>query len=576
MKPRFINRLLASTVLLASVVGCSSADTSAEKKKAFATCAGDNSGLSLPPGFCATLFADGVGHARHMAAAPDGTLYVNTWSGMYYGGEPPRSDAFLVALKDNDGDGRADVEKRFGPTAAAGSGGGTGIALYRGWLYAEVKDRISRWKLTPGSLVPQSREEVIVSGLPTDGEHPMHQFVIDKTGNLFVNIGSASNACEVKMGVAHPKAHDPCRELLTRAGIWRFSALKTGQSFSPAQRYATGIRNIGGMRLDAAGRLIVTQHGRDVLHQNWPEKYSAEQSAELPAEELLVVREGADFGWPHCYFDGARKSRVLAPEYGGDGKTVGPCGTKNAPAAWYPAHWAPNDIAIYSGPSFPAGYHDGLFIAFHGSWNRAPLPQGGFKVVFQPFANGKATGKHLVFADGFLGNAQPDQASSRPAGLSVGADGALYISDDRQGRIWKVTYSGPADAMPTAAAKAVYKQRVSAVGAQDLLLPPGRTSQQLALGKTIFNGDKKGGTCSGCHGVDGAGGAMAPALNKNIWLWSDGSVAGLEKVIRSGVAEPKKSNGVMPPLGGSDLSGDDVRALSSYIWAISNSNSVKK
>ena len=95
---------------------------------------------------------------------------------------------------------------------------------------------------------------------------------------------------------------------------------------------------------------------------------------------------------------------MLAPEYGGDGgKKVGDCDTLDRPVAAFPAHWAPNDLKIYKGSQFPKGYQGGAFIAFHGSWNRAPGPQGGYNVVFQPLADGKPSGDYIVFADGFAG-----------------------------------------------------------------------------------------------------------------------------------------------------------------------------
>jgi len=118
------------------------------------SCPGDNGGIALPPGFCATVFADNIGHARHMVVAPNGVVYVNTWSGRYYGNDTPPAGGFLVALQDTRGDGRADVSVRFGDSAAAGSHGGTGITLYNGAIYAEVNDRIVRYALPAGAIVP--------------------------------------------------------------------------------------------------------------------------------------------------------------------------------------------------------------------------------------------------------------------------------------------------------------------------------------------------------------------------------------------------------------------------------------
>lgn len=397
----------------------------------------------------------------------------------------------------------------------------------------------------------------------------MHQFVVDGRGNLFVNVGSASNACEAQMGEKPAMGHAPCAEVLTRAGIWRFDAGRPGQRFTPEARYATGIRNISGMRIDPSGALVVSQHGRDLLRQNWPKFFSVEQGAELPAEELLRVEQGDDFGWPTCYFDGKRGALMLAPEYGGDGKTIGACAGKKPPVATYPAHWAPNDLLFYAGKQFPGGYRDGVFLAFHGSWNRAPLPQAGFRVVFQPLRDGKASGEPVLFADGFAGAATPGRAARRPAGLAEGPDGALYVSDDNRGRIWRITYTGAADAPVRAAPRARYGQ-VKAATAARLTPPSGYSEQEAALGMRIFNGQEGGGTCSGCHGANAKGGTMGPPLATGKWLWTNGSPEAIAGIVRKGVASPRKYGAGMPPLGGADLSESDVRALSAYVWAVSH------
>ena len=159
-----------------------------------------------------------------------------------------------------------------------------------------------------------------------------------------------------------------CEELKTRDGIWRYDANKTNQKFSPSERYATGLRNSEGIDFDSAGRVFATQHGRDQLYENWPDLYSSERGSELPAEELVLLEQGGDYGWPFCYFDGEQQKRVLAPEYGGDGgEAVGFCNEKLPPVAAFPAHWAPNDLKIYKGTQFPQSYRGGAFIAFHGS-----------------------------------------------------------------------------------------------------------------------------------------------------------------------------------------------------------------
>jgi len=539
-------------------------------------CPGDNGGLTLSPGFCATVFADHLGHARHLAVAPDSTVYVNTWSGDYYTyGHVDRlpPGGFLVALRDSRGNGHADVIKRFGDGVAQGSAGGTGIALYHDALYAEVNDRIVRYALPAGALVPSGKAEVIVSGLPLSGDHPMHPFVIDAQGNLFVDVGTATNACDVQNRMPNTTGHEPCTELLTRGGIWRYDANKTGQKFSPAERYATGIRNGEGMDFDAAGRLYVTQHGRDQLLENYPKLYQAEHGHELPAEEVVLLESGGDYGWPKCYFDGIQKKLVLAPEYGGDGGTkVGVCAEKRGPAFFFPAHWAPNDLVIYKAEQFPKPFRGGAFIAFHGSWNRAPAPQGGYNVVFQPLADGKPSGDYIVFADGFAGaHKEPGRALARPGGLAVGPDGALYVSEDVHGRIWKITYAGSANlARLEPAPQPTFAALVPEVDADvaALPVPAGATRAQVQLGARIFHGEVSGGTCSGCHGSDGKGSTVGPDLTSGHWLWGNGSLAAIAATIDKGVLQPKHADGAMPPRGGAPLSDADVKAVAAFVWAL--------
>src|ERR1700689_3118863 len=143
-----------------------------EARSATGACPENDSGLKLPPGFCATVFADGIGHARHLVVASNGVVYVNTWSGRYYGNDTPHAGGFLVALQDTTGAGKADVNERFGETVPSGGAGGTGIGIYKGSIYAENNDRILRYSLPAGSIVPIGSAETIVSGLPLGGDHP--------------------------------------------------------------------------------------------------------------------------------------------------------------------------------------------------------------------------------------------------------------------------------------------------------------------------------------------------------------------------------------------------------------------
>jgi glucose/arabinose dehydrogenase len=577
----------AAVVSAAALIAAGSAVAPAVAAGAAAdACAGDNGGITLPPGFCATVFADNIGHVRQMVFAPNGVLYVNTWSGRYYQYDKPPPGGFLIALKDTKGDGRADVVKRFGPGVPQGSAGGTGIDYYKGALFVEQNDKILRYPLSANETTPTEDPQVIVSGLPLTGDHPMHPFTIDRDGYLYVDLGTATNSCQVENRTLNSPGHQPCTELETRGGTWRYEANKKDQHFSPAERYATGLRNGEGFAFDGEGRLLVTQHGRDQLQQNWPKLYTAEDSARQPAEEIVELKKGADYGWPECYYDRVQKKLVLAPEYGGDGgHAVGVCAEKTAPIAAFPGHWAPNDLKIYSGKDFPTAYQGGAFVAFHGSWNRAPEPQGGYNVVFQPLKDGAAAGDFVVFADGFAGAVEePGQAVYRPSGLVVGPDGALYISEDKHGRIWRVTYHGSPDAKVAAAPAPKVAAASGAepgppegihpeagrLNAAELPVPPGATRDEVALGERIFHGEAAGGTCTGCHGSDANGSPQGPSLINGHWLVGDGSLKSIQSIIANGILKPRNYSVPMPPKGGAPLTDADVAAVSAYVWAISH------
>lgn len=409
-------------------------------------CDEGNGGISLPDGFCASLFADNLGHARHLVVAPTGDVYVNTW-GSHDTTMQHAASSHVVALRDADRDGRAETIERFGPTRRDGSpGGGTGIALHRGSLYVESYSSIVRYALPPGAFVPAADPETIVTELPLDGDHQAHPFAITPDGDLFVNSGSASNACQEHNRTRQSPGQLPCHELDTRGGIFRFDSEKPNQKFMPQARYATGLRNAVALAVQKPGdALFAAVHGRDQLSDHWPLLYTDTQNNELPAETLVHIEKGDDFGWPYCYFDAPQNDYAVAPEYRREGEApVRDCSRTKRPEVAFPAHWAPDGLAFYTGSEFPASYRGGAFVAFHGSWNRKPT-QAGFSVIFVPFANGRPLGQYQAFASGFAGApvpADPNAAAYRPVGVAVGGDGALYVSDDVKGRIWRITYAG--------------------------------------------------------------------------------------------------------------------------------------
>ena len=403
-------------------------------------CASDDGGITLPDGFCASLVVDSLGPARHIAVASNGDIYVKTRS----------EEGGIAALRDTTGDFKADIIERFSDRTPMGSGilWETGMAIHDGYLWASNTQSVYRWPMPKdGALVPEGEPEIVVSGFPEQESHDSKSIAFDDNGHLYVNVGAPSNACQEQSRTPGSPGLDPCPQLERQAGIWRFSDDSLGQTQQEdGIRYAAGIRNVVGLDWNTEdGALYVMQHGRDQLNTLWPDLYTAEENAELPAEEMLRLTEGANAGWPYCYYDWKQEKKVLAPEYGGDGQEVGRCADFLDPVVAFPGHWAPNGLLFYEGEHFPERYRGGAFVAFHGSWNRAPLPQQGYKVSFVPFKDGSPAGDYETFADGFAGTdslSSPGQAEYRPMGLAMGPNGELYISDSTNGRIWRVVYEG--------------------------------------------------------------------------------------------------------------------------------------
>lgn len=398
-----------------------------------APCDPDNGGLILPAGFCAAVVADNLGFVRHIAVSSSGVLYAALRNvRLNLGG--------ILALGDTDGDGRMDHIEQISDIP------GLGIAIRGDELYFGSDSAIYRFRLASGRLQPLEPPVQLVTDLPDTGLHAGKALALDGNGGIYVNIGAASNACQTEDRVAGSLGLDPCPELETRAGIWRFATDRTGQTQADGEHYARGIRNAYAIAWNEhVGALYVVQHGRDQLHELWPDRYSAEQGAELPAEEFLQVERGSVYGWPYCYFNPSAGRMELAPEYGGDGRIVDRCADFPRPILGFPAHYSPNAMVFYEGRQFPERYRHGAFIAFHGSYNRGKLGQAGYQVVFVPFMGERPAGAWEVFADGFAGTepvATPADADFRPTGLALGPDGSLYVADSVQGRIWRIRYVG--------------------------------------------------------------------------------------------------------------------------------------
>lgn len=395
--------------------------------------AAETAGLELPPGFSATVFADGLEGVRGLAASPDGNVYGRL------------RDGGVAALRDADGDGAAETVERMREPSARGSG----IAVDGGFLYVSTDSAVHRAKLSKGALLPGGKFETVVDGLPDQRQHSSKMLAFDGEGRLFVEVGSPSNALGNPDRARGAKGLDDAEveEFLSRhGGVWRFDSSKLGQTQADGLHWSTGHRHLLSLAWHPkSAALFGAQNGRDVIDVVAPSVFTTEYNATRVAEEFHILPQGANLGWPYTFYDPIDKKRLYSPEYGGDGKK-GPAEDEYpAPLVAFPAHWAPMQMVHYGADAFPERYRGGMFLAFHGSWNRAP-EQAGYRVCFIPFGpDGMPSGGYETFADGFIGAesiTNPGDAKFRPMGLAVGPDGALYIGADQGGRIWRVTYAG--------------------------------------------------------------------------------------------------------------------------------------
>jgi glucose/arabinose dehydrogenase len=399
----------------------------------------DNGGLILPGGFGALVVADSVGPTRHIAVHENGNIYAKL--------RITEGQRGNVAIRDGNNDGRADEIQRFGEYENDGSFA-TDMRIHEGYLYFSSERIVYRQQLTD-DLIPPGKPEAIVIDLHPLQWHNAKSLAFDQEGGLYVTFSAPTNACEDWNSVtgnsyAGVKGFFPCPQLAEQGGIWRFDANRAGQYQTNGVRFASGLRSVVGIAWNHADNsLYAVIHGRDYLHSHAPASYRIWENAVLPAEEFVRIRRGDNFGWPYAYYDPFQQKRILAPEYGGNGRNEAK-GYRD-PLMGFPAHWAPNDLLFYQGDQFPAHYKKGAFIAFHGSTNRAPYPQGGYVVAFVPFENGNPTGRWEVFADGFAGIdpiVEMKQAKYRPMGLAEGPDGSLYISESVNGKIWRIIFTG--------------------------------------------------------------------------------------------------------------------------------------
>jgi glucose/arabinose dehydrogenase/mono/diheme cytochrome c family protein len=513
----------------------------------------DDGGITLPPGFRALVYADNlvVGkrigrtqeNLRGLAVAPNGDVYAKGLHGQIW------------ALRDTNGDGRADVIQEFGP-----GDGGTHIMFHDGYLYHSSRTAVYRYKYIPGELVPSSPLEVMVHDLPAERDHDQKSFAFDESGHMIVEVGSPYNVYskpDRQFGAKGFSPEEVAKFQETYGGFWRYDANKTNQTQADGVRFSTGHRHCLALTWNPTSKnFFMCMMGRDNLNIVDPADYDALDNAERDAEEFHLLKEGVNIGWPYSYWDPIKNARMAAPEYGGDNRKRDDNPAFDKPLIAFPGHWAPLQMCLYDGMQFPEKYRGGMFLAFHGSWNRAPRPQAGYKVVFVPFdAQGMPTGQYENFAEGFPGVeyfTSTRDAKYRPCGVAVGPDGSLYIGETEKGRIWRVIYTGES---------APAKSRSIVANASGLTYPP--------IAADTHGGKIYAQVCAACHMPDGSGVPnMQPALSGSAVVAGD-STQLINVLLRGPAAalppDRAKFSNVMPPF--AFLSDDVLASVINYLRA---------
>jgi len=336
--------------------------------------------LTVPPGFRIGVYAAQVPNARQMALGPDGIVFVGS-----------RSAGKVYAVVDQDGDHRADAVH----VLASGLDNPSGVAYRDGALYVAAVSRVLRFRDVARNLTRPPAAEIVSEAFPTDAHHGWKFIAFGPDGRLHVPVGAPCNVC----------APSGLHATITRLDL-------DGRR---PEIVARGVRNTVGFDFQpVTGELWFTDNGRDWLGDD------------QPADELnRLTRAGQHFGFPHCHGHDVRD-----PEHAADRD----CGQFTPPVRALGPHVAALGMRFYTGRMFPERYRGGIFIAEHGSWNRTtPV---GYRVTFVKVADGRAT-SYEPFAEGWL---RGSIAAGRPADVLIMPDGALLVSDDKAGRIYRVSY----------------------------------------------------------------------------------------------------------------------------------------
>lgn len=521
----------------------------------------DNGGLALPDGFEALVVVDSVGRARHLAVRNNGDIYVKL--------RIPGEEGENVALRDHDGDGKADEVVRWGHYGHKGRYGNA-MRIHDGYLYLSTAGEVYRHRLRRRALLPEEPGELLLvddyHNATFGYEHIAKPIAFDNQGHMYIPFGSPGDCCQVENRRPESIGKYPCPELQWHGGVWQFDADRPDQRQSDGTLYATGIRSIVGMEWNKeVDALFVMQHGRDNMFRTWPKRFSQWESSLLPAEELLRVDEGSDAGWPYTYFNQLEGKKLLNPEYEPYAREIGDPLQFNQPLVAFPGHFGPNDLHFYQGDQFPKRYKKGAFVAFHGSTIRAPYPQGGYFIAFVPFKDGAPSGPWEVFANGFAGIdtiRNTSDALYRPMGLAEGPDGSLYISESEKGKIWRIMYKGdPQQFGPENLAEMeTHKQKPN-------IKDPDPIKDNLDKGRIIAGQAMYETHCAACHLSDGKGdGTRYPPLYQSPFV--SGSPRELISIALKGMSGTVSVNdqsfdGTMP--GFSYLSDEEIAQILSYI-----------
>ncbi|MDK2889989.1 MAG: hypothetical protein PWR21_621 [Methanoculleus sp.] len=339
--------------------------------------------ITLPPGFAIDVYAGNVTGARSMTMSPNGTLFVGS-----------RGPGNVYAIPDRDGDGRGDEVI----VIASGLNSPNGVALRNGSLYVAEIGRVLRYDDIEANLADPPGAAVVSDAFPDDASHGWKFIAFGPDGKLYIPVGMPCNVC------------DPEDE--------RFGTiLRMNPDGTDLEVYARGIRNTVGFDWDPdTGVLWFTDNGRDWLGEN------------VPPDELNRAPEaGMHFGFPYCH-----GRSIPDPEFGAERS----CSEFTPPEQELGPHVAALGMRFYTGEQFPGEYENRIFIAEHGSWNRAePI---GYRVTMVELENSTPV-SYEVFAEGWL---QEGDAWGRPVDVEVANDGSLLVSDDRANAVYRITYGG--------------------------------------------------------------------------------------------------------------------------------------